>query len=63
MHRMDNTPRIITIIGLVFEGVGALGVVFGAYILANFQNFSLVNAESMEVTQAEFDEIIEVSIG
>lgn len=60
MHKMDNTPKIVTIIGLIFEFLGVIGSFFGGWILKNFDQFPMVSAETMEVTQAEFEEILEL---
>jgi len=33
MHTMENTPKIITIIGLVLEGLASLTLIFSAFII------------------------------
>jgi len=38
MHKMDSTPKIVTIVGMVLEALGALGMFFGAYILGTFMS-------------------------
>jgi len=60
MHEMDNTPRILTIIGLILEGLGAIGGFFGYWILTNFSKMPGVNATSMEMTQDDFNELLEI---
>ena len=34
MHEMENTPKIITIIGLVFEGLAALTTTLSVLLIA-----------------------------
>jgi uncharacterized phage infection (PIP) family protein YhgE len=60
MHEMDRTPKILTIIGLVFEVVGIIGMFIGAYFMMNLQNFSFMTPEILEITQDEFDMIIDI---
>lgn len=57
MHTMQKTPKIITIVGLVLEGIGALSTLGGAYFVSlhrKIENF----AEIMEMTQEEYEEFI-----
>jgi len=55
---MDKTPKILTIIGLIFEGIGVLGMFFGGWIMINFEHFPGVNPESMNVSQTDFDDML-----
>jgi hypothetical protein len=57
---MENTPKIVTIIGLVFEFLGLSGLYVGGWVLANFDQFPGVSAESMDIPQAEFNEMMEI---
>jgi len=58
MHSMDNTPRIITIIGLIFEGLGVLGSFFGGWLLQNIESIPFMTADMADLPQDEFDEMI-----
>ena len=60
MHEMERTPKILTIIGLVFEVVGVISMFIGAYIMKNLQNFSLMSPEILDISQDEFDMIIDI---
>ncbi len=60
MHKMDRTPKILTIIGLVFEVVGIIGIFIGAYIMRNLMDFSFMSPETLEISQEEFDMIIDI---
>ncbi|AIO18381.1 hypothetical protein KQ51_00496 [Candidatus Izimaplasma bacterium HR1] len=55
MHEMDNTKKIITIIGLVFEVISVLAIVFGIWILSNFENIPGMDIDLAEMSQAEYD--------
>lgn len=35
MHKMEQTPKIVTIIGLALEGLGAVGMFVGGFIFRN----------------------------
>lgn len=60
MHEMDRTPKIITIIGLVLEGLGILGLLLTYYIFNSFGDWSFFTTENLDVTQAELDQILEL---
>ncbi len=60
MHEMDKTPKIITIIGLVFEGIGFIGTLIGYYVLANFEDFPGVSLAASDMEPAEWDEFLEL---
>lgn len=55
MHEMDNTKRIITIIGLVFEGISVLGIAFGLYVFRNLESIPWMTAEYADMTQEEYE--------
>jgi len=59
---MDKTPRIITIIGLIFEGLGVLGAFLGGWLLANLENFPGVSSSSMQLSPAEFREMMDLFV-
>lgn len=60
MHSMDNTPKILTIIGVIFEGLGVIGSFFGGWLLKNLEAFPFMSAQYADMPQAEFDEMIEL---
>lgn len=60
MHTMDKTPRILTIIGLIFEGLGVVGSFFGGWLMVNLDTLPGVTYSSFEMSQAEFDELLEL---
>ena len=55
MHEMDNTKRIITIIGLVFEGIGVAGSFFALWFFRNFENIPGMSVEFESMTDSEYD--------
>lgn len=55
MHIMDNTKRIITIIGLVFEGLGVVGTVFALWFIRNFENIPGMSAEFETMSDSEYE--------
>lgn len=60
MHEMDKTPRILTIIGLILEGLGVLGSIFAYYLLTNIQDFPGFSAEMMDMSESEYQDMIEL---
>lgn len=58
MHTMDKTPKIVTIIGLVFEGFGAFGTLIASLFLLNIGNTPLYDMLAADTTDAELEEII-----
>lgn len=60
MHTMDKTPRILTIIGLIFEGLGVVGSFFSGWLLVNMDSLPGVSASLLDVPQDEYEEIIEI---
>jgi hypothetical protein len=59
-HTMDNTPRIITILGLVLEGVGVLGLYMMIYMISILTKSSYFTFEKLEITQEEFNDLLHV---
>ena len=60
MHEMENTPKIVTIIGLIFEFLGLTGIVFSGWMLRNFDKLPGFDAQSMDIPQSEFNEMIRI---
>lgn len=59
MHKMEKTPRIITIIGMVVEGISVV-VLFGTSILLkNLSNLpGLRNAQEADMHPAEYIDLV-----
>ncbi len=55
MHEMDNTKRIITIIGLVFEFIAVLGIIFGIWFFDNFESIPGMQAELDAMSASEYE--------
>lgn len=60
MHEMDRTPKIVTIIGLVLEGLGAISSFVTGLFLVNFENSPLYDIIVLDVPTDELDEMIEL---
>lgn len=60
MHTMDKTPKIITIIGLVFEVIGVLGAFLGYWILKNIEDFPGMGVYEADLTVIEYAEFLEL---
>lgn len=60
MHQMDKTPRILTIIGLVFEGIGVPSSFLGAWVMMSFDSLPGSSPEMMNLPQQDFDEVVEL---
>lgn len=60
MHEMDRTPKIVTIIGLVLEGLGAISSFVTGLFLVNFENSPLYDIIIMDVPANEIDEMVEL---
>lgn len=60
MHEMDRTPKIVTIIGLVLEGLGAISSFVTGLFLVNFENSPLYDIIVLDVPADELDEMIEL---
>lgn len=58
MHEMDNTKKIITIIGLVFEGISVLAIGFSIWMLSNFENLPGMSAELAEMPADDYEFMI-----
>jgi hypothetical protein len=55
---MDKTPKNITIIGLVFEGVGFLASIFSGIVLRGIESSVLYDIIASDTTPDELDEVI-----
>ena len=62
MHEMENTPRIITIIGLVFEGIAGLVTGFFALLIQMLDRFPGYT-ESINEMPADELEAYEIIMG
>lgn len=62
MHTMDKTPFILTIIGLIFEGLGVVGSFVGGWLMVNLDSLPGVSAVFLDVPQEEYDEMIEIMV-
>lgn len=60
MHEMDRTPKIVTIIGLVLEGLGAISSFVTGLFLVKFENSPLYDIIVIDVSAEELDEMIEL---
>lgn len=60
MHTMDRTPKIITIIGLIVEGFGAVGMFFAAFILRLFTNVDFFLELDPTIPVEELDFVIKL---
>jgi hypothetical protein len=57
---MDKTPRIVTIIGLVFEGIGVLGLSFSAAIFLSFESIPFYDNIINSMNQQEVSEMLDI---
>lgn len=55
MHEMDNTKKILTIIGLVFEGISIIAIAFSLWLFSNIENIPGLSMELAEMSQEEYD--------
>ena len=55
MHVMDNTKKIITIIGLVFEIISVFAIGFSIWLFKNFDSLPGMSLELAEMSQEEYD--------
>jgi hypothetical protein len=60
MHEMDNTPKVVTIIALVLEAMGALGLFFGAYLLGSLLDRSFFLELDPSIALDELDLILSI---
>jgi hypothetical protein len=57
---MDKTPRIVTIIGLIFEGLNVAGTLFAAFVLRSFESFPMYDLIVADVPANELEEMFEL---
>ena len=55
MHKMENTPKIITIIGLVIEGVAAVSTFLGAWFVSIIDTIPGYSESLLEMSTEEFE--------
>ncbi len=55
MHTMDNTKKIVTIIGLVFEVISVFGIAFTLWFFKNIDSIPGMSLELAEMSQEEYD--------
>jgi hypothetical protein len=60
MHEMDRTPKIVTIIGLVLEGLGAISSFISGLFLVNFENSPFYDLIVTDIPADELDEMVEL---
>jgi len=59
MHKMENTPRIVTIIGLVMEGISVFVLAFSTILIFRITSLpGLGSAQEAEMTIDQYNEII-----
>lgn len=58
MHIMDRTPKILTIIGLVFEGFSVVVLGIFALLFRNYQELPFMDEAMAEMTGAELNDFI-----
>ena len=60
MHKMGNTPKIITIIGLILEGFAVIGSAATAIFMLNIDNINgFRSALEADMTPDEYSEMIQ----
>ena len=60
MHEMDRTPKIVTIIGLVLEGLGAVSSFITGLFFANFESSPLYDIIVANLPADEVTEMVEL---
>ena len=55
MHTMDNTKKIITIIGLAFEVLSVFGIIFSIWLLNNIESLPGMSMELANMSQEEYE--------
>lgn len=60
MHDMDKTPRIVTIIGLIFEGLNVAGSLFTGLLLRNFESLPFYDLAIADMSVAEVSEVLDL---
>lgn len=58
MHTMDKTPKIITIIGLIFELFGAVTSIFMGLFMMRFESTWFYDLIALDSSPAELNEVI-----
>jgi len=59
MHKIEKTPKILTIIGLVLEGIAAVSSAFFAYLFSMMDSIPGLKVELLkEMTIEEYDELL-----
>ena len=59
MHKMENTPMIITIIGMIIEGISVVVLIGTTILLRNIQNFpGMGSAQEAEMTASEYADLL-----
>jgi len=59
MHKIESTPKIITIIGLVLEGIAAVALSFMAFLFSNFNSIPEIEERLLlEMTDAEYADFL-----
>ncbi len=59
MHKMENTPRIVTIIGLVMEGISVFVLAFSTILIFRITSLpGLGSAQEAEMTIDQYNELI-----
>lgn len=57
---MERTPRILTIIGLVFDGIAMATYWIFGWLFRNFESFRLSSLMQEDVTPEEWEYVIEI---
>jgi hypothetical protein len=60
MHKMDDTPRIITIFALFLEGSAVFGITVAILFLNLSEGLNFFSAEKLEMTVSDFDNFMEI---
>ena len=61
MHKMENTPKIITIIGLVLEGISVFVLVGTSIFMLNIDRiYGFRNAAEAELTVDEYTDMLQI---
>ena len=60
MHKMERTPRILTIIGIVFEGFHTVVLWFISWLFRNIASFKFSNMIQEDMTPDEDEYFLEI---
>lgn len=63
MHKMDSTPKTITIIALILEGLGALGIIVVLIVFSSTDLLQLIYNETALELSTEFSDYHSVFYG